>query len=276
MDLSDALGDGMTTNSPWPGQNQQAGGAVWPGQQPNQPAWPGQQPNQPAWPGQQPNQPAWPGQAGQAGQPGAPVWPGGQPGQPAWPGQPAQQPQWPGPQPGQPSQPGWPAQPSQPTAPGWPSPNPGPGPGPPMAAQKSMTVPYDQILPNGLYDKLLLTINGRINPNAKMFTVNLTRGNDIAMHLNPRFDDKGKKTIVRNSLIANNWGKEEREHKQFPFVQGQSFELKILCTASEFRVAVNKVHLFEFKHRMRDLQAINHLGIYNDVTLSSVLIERLP
>ena len=32
----------------------------------------------------------------------------------------------------------------------------------------SQTVPYDQILPNGLYDKLLLTINGRINPNAKM------------------------------------------------------------------------------------------------------------
>lgn len=139
-----------------------------------------------------------------------------------------------------------------------------------------MTVPYDHALPEGLMDKLLITINGTINPNAKMFTVNLTRGNDIALHLNPRFEDQGKKTIVRNSLIANVWGKEEREHSNFPFARGQPFELKILCMANELRVAVNKSHLFEYKHRLTDLGSIKHLGIYNDVTLSSVEIDRLP
>lgn len=137
-------------------------------------------------------------------------------------------------------------------------------------------VPYDQTLPEGLFDKLLITINGTINPNAKMFTVNLTKGNDIALHLNPRFDDQGKKTIIRNSLLANVWGKEEREHSNFPFVRGQPFELKILCTANELCVAVNKSHLFEFKHRIRDLGSIKHLGIYNDVSLSYVDITRLP
>uniref|UniRef100_A0A4W5RC11 Galectin n=1 Tax=Hucho hucho TaxID=62062 RepID=A0A4W5RC11_9TELE len=274
MDLSDALGG----EPGWPSQNnQQSSGGVWPGGQPNQPTWPGQ-------PGQPGGQPAWPGQQ-QPGQP-APMWPGQQPNpsQPSWPGQPGggqpSQPTWPG-QPGlgQPSQPTWPGQPgqiSQPTAPGWPSPSPGPGPAQPTAPQhSSLKVPYDLNLPNGCYDKMLITIRGTINQNAKMFTINLTKGNDIAMHVNPRFNDKGKKTIVRNSQIGNTWGKEEREHNHFPFTQGQPFEMKIMCTNSEFKVAVNSSHILEFKHRIRDIHTIKHLGIYNDVTLTSVEIDKL-
>nr|XP_046223218.1 galectin-5-like [Oncorhynchus gorbuscha] len=274
MDLSDALGG----EPGWPSQNnQQSSGGVWPGGQPNQPTWPGQPGGQPAWPGQQQpgqpgGQPAWPGQQ-QPGQPGGqPAWPGQQPNpsQPSWPGQPGG---------GQPSQPTWPGQPgqiSQPTAPGWPSPSPGPGPAQPTAPQHSaLKVPYDLNLPNGCYDKMLITIRGTVNQNAKMFTINLTKGNDIAMHFNPRFNDQGKKTIVRNSQIGNTWGKEEREHNHFPFTQGQPFEMKIMCTNSEFKVAVNSSHILEFKHRIRDIQSIKHLVIYNDVTLTSVEIDKL-
>ncbi|XP_031643780.1 galectin-5 isoform X2 [Oncorhynchus kisutch] len=271
MDLSDALGG----EPGWPSQNnQQSSGGVWPGGQPNQPTWPGQPGGQPAWPGQQQpgqpgGQPAWPGQQ-QPGQPGGqPAWPGQQPNpsQPSWPGQPGG---------GQPSQPTWPGQISQPTAPGWPSPSPGPGPAQPTAPQhSSLKVPYDLNLPNGCYDKMLITIRGTVNQNAKMFTINLTKGNDIAMHFNPRFNDQGKKTIVRNSQIGNTWGKEEREHNHFPFTQGQPFEMKIMCTNSEFKVAVNSSHILEFKHRIRDIQSIKHLVIYNDVTLTSVEIDKL-
>lgn len=64
------------------------------------------------------------------------------------------------------------------------------------------------------------------------FTLNLTKGNDIAMHINPRFDDHGKKIIVRNSLIGNKWGKEERGHNHFPFTQGQPFEVRDLHSCS--------------------------------------------
>ncbi|XP_052352628.1 galectin-3-like isoform X1 [Oncorhynchus keta] len=272
--LSDALGG----EPGWPSQNnQQSSGGVWPGGQPNQPTWPGQPGGQPAWPGQQQpgqpgGQPAWPGQQ-QPGQPGGqPAWPGQQPNpsQPSWPGQPGG---------GQPCQPTWPGQPgqiSQPTAPGWPSPSPGPGPAQPTAPQhSSLKVPYDLNLPNGCYDKMLITIRGTVNQNAKMFTINLTKGNDIAMHFNPRFNDQGKKTIVRNSQIGNTWGKEEREHNHFPFTQGQPFEMKIMCTNSEFKVAVNSSHILEFKHRIRDIQSIKHLGIYNDVTVTSVELDKL-
>ncbi|XP_014050247.1 galectin-3b isoform X4 [Salmo salar] len=126
--------------------------------------------------------------------------------------------------------------------------------------------PASQHGQGSLANLLLLNIN-------HWFTLNLTKGNDIAMHINPRFDDQGKKTIVRNSLIGSKWGKEEREHNHFPFTQGQPFEMKIMCTNNEFRVAVNNSHLLEYKHRIRDLDSIKHLGIYNDVTLTSVEID---
>ncbi|XP_063040484.1 galectin-3b [Engraulis encrasicolus] len=241
MDLSDALGGNPT----------QAGAPVWPGQpnQPNQPAWPGQPASNPTWPGQ-PSQPAWPGQ----------------PSQPAWPGQPSQ-PSWPG-------QPGQPSQPSQPSQPGWPSP--APPTAPQVAPQRSLTVPYDHNLgPRGIYDRMLITIMGQIKPNAKAFTIDLSKGRDIALHLNPRFNEDGHKVVVRNTLIGGTWGSEERNCPGFPFVAGQPFELKILCHHDQFKVAVNKAHLFEFKHRIRELNMITGMGIYGDVTLTAVNIDTL-
>ncbi len=53
------------------------------------------------------------------------------------------------------------------------------------------------------------------------------RGNDIAFHLNPRFNEGGRQVIVRNSMIRNQWGKEERELPSFPFVPGKPFEVSM-------------------------------------------------
>ncbi|KAM3870923.1 galectin-3b [Diretmus argenteus] len=197
--------------------------------------------------------------------------------------QPGHQPQWPGGPPagGAPNQPAWPTQPGQPSAPGgWPSPSPGPGPGPaphaPTAPQKSVSMPYNQQLPHGAFDKLLITIIGTVKPNANKFTVDLSASHDLAFHFNPRFNEEGKQAIVRNSMINKKWGREERELGHFPFARGQPFELKIMCSNSEFKVAVNKTHLLEYKHRVRDLKSINRLSINYDVNLSSVQIDRLP
>ncbi|XP_026195302.1 galectin-3b [Anabas testudineus] len=215
----------------------------------------GSQEQNPSWPGQTSN-PTWPGQ------PSNPTWPGGQPGpNPTWPG-------------GNPSQPTWPSQPSAPG--GWPSPSPGPGPGIPAAQQQILTVPYTQKLPSGVFNKLLISIAGTIKPNADKITVDLKTANDLAFHFNPRFNEGGRRVIVRNSCIGTKWGREERELQNFPFVPGQPFEMKILCTNTEFKVAVNNVHLLEFKHRFQDLRSINTLNIYYDLTLSKVQMETLP
>ncbi|XP_076603995.1 galectin-3b [Chaetodon auriga] len=181
------------------------------------------------------------------GQPNNPIWSGS--------GQPSANSIWPGAQSG-----------------GGPWPNPSPGP----AAAQSLMVPCNQSLPFGVYDKLLITIAGTVKANADKFTVDLTAARDLAFHFNPRFNEGGNKVIVRNSCINDKWGQEERELQRFPFVQGQPFELKILCTSSEFKVAVNNSHLLSFRHRYTNLRSINALNIYNDVTLSKVHMETLP
>ncbi|XP_053191963.1 galectin-3b [Scomber japonicus] len=285
MDLSDALGD-------WPGSGGNkppggGGGGPWPGQ-PANPAWPSQPSGNPTWPGGPAGGGgAWPGgPAGPAGGGGA--WPGGPAGGPAggggaWPGGPAG-----GPAGGGGAWPGGPAGPTAPAGPGgaWPGGPAGPGGawpggpagggGPGTAPQQNLAVPFSQNLPNGVYDKLLITINGVIKPNPNKITVDLSTSQDVAFHFNPRFNEGGRKVIVRNTCIGKQWGREERELQNFPFAQGQPFEIKIMCTSREFKVAVNNSHLLEYKHRITDLRSIKRLNIYNDLSLTRVNIETLP
>nr|XP_046269838.1 galectin-3b [Scatophagus argus] len=213
----------------------------------------------------------WPSDGNNQG--GAGPWPGPPP-NPTWPGQPAAHPAWPGGQsgggglfPGQPSHPAWDSPQPQPTASGgWASPS----------SQQSLVVPYQMQLPSGVYDKLLITITGTIKPDANRITVDLaTSSNDLAFHFNPRFNEQGKQVIVRNSRIRDAWGREEREQPRFPFARGQPFELKILCTTTEYKVAANNSHLLTFKHRVTDLRSINTVRILYDLTLSRVNMETL-
>uniref|UniRef100_A0A8C8DWY7 Galectin n=1 Tax=Oryzias sinensis TaxID=183150 RepID=A0A8C8DWY7_9TELE len=104
----------------------------------------------------------------------------------------------------------------------------------------------------------------------------LAAKSDLAFHFNARFNERSKKVIVRNSFIAKKWGKEERDLEHFPFIQGQPFEMKILCTNKEFKVAVNKSHLLDFKHRITNLSSVDTLSIFFDLTLSSVNMETIP
>lgn len=53
-------------------------------------------------------------------------------------------------------------------------------------------------------------------------------------------------------------------------------QMKILCTPETFRVAVNNIPLFEFRHRVRELNQIDRINILNDVVLTYVNVETLP
>ncbi|XP_014858360.1 PREDICTED: galectin-3-like isoform X1 [Poecilia mexicana] len=287
-----------------------AGFPAWPGQ-PTQPVpcWTGQ-PNTACWPAPQPapvSVPApisvsAPTQVITPPAPTATLVPAPvqvptpavqQPCQPCWPAtqyQPSQQPapiqtQVPAPAPGattiHPGLPGWPAHPGWPYNPGqsgWPGQNPSmmaPHWLPPTSGP--MSVPYNLNLARGVYDKMMMTILGYVKANAKMFTVNFLRGNDIAFHINPRFNEGGKQVVVRNHKLGDRWGPEERELKgPFPFAPGSPFEMKILCTPETFRVAVNNIPLFEFRHRIRELNQIDRINILNDVVLTYVNVETLP
>ncbi|KAM3594880.1 uncharacterized protein V6R79_015359 [Siganus canaliculatus] len=222
--------------------------------------WPGQA-NQPTWPGGTSNNPVWPG--GQSGGPG--MFPGGPPG-----GQSGGGGMFPGGPPGGQSGGGG-------MFPGGQS---GGGtifpPGPSQVPQQNLAVPYKQSLPNGVYDKLLFTITGSIKPHADKVTIDLRTSSDLAFHFNPRFNEGGRQVIVRNSSIGGRWGQEERELRHFPFARGQPFEIKILCTSTEFKVAVNGSHLLAYRHRITNLRSINTISIYNDLTLTRFNVETSP
>ncbi|KAK9531789.1 hypothetical protein VZT92_011194 [Zoarces viviparus] len=174
-----------------------------------------------------------------------------------------------------PAHPGWPYNPGQS---GWPGQNPAIMPPhwlPPTSGP--LSVPYNLNLARGVYDKMMMTILGHVKPNAKMFTVNFLRGSDIAFHINPRFSEGGKQVLVRNHKVGERWGPEERDLKgPFPFALGSPFEMKILCTQEAFRVAVNNFPLFEFRHRVRELNQIDRINILHDVVLTCVNVETLP
>uniref|UniRef100_A0A8C0J0C7 Galectin n=1 Tax=Chelonoidis abingdonii TaxID=106734 RepID=A0A8C0J0C7_CHEAB len=197
--LSDALSGAGNTNPSAP---------------PNQ-GWPaGPWGNQPAVPG------AYPGVPG--AYPGAP---GAYPGVPgAYPGVPGAYPGAPGAYPGAPPAPGQP-----PSGPGAPPTAPQfgagfgfvPQPGGPTAP---LRVPFDLPLHTGLVPCFLITIVGTVNPKPKRFSLDFKKGHDIAFHFNPRFTEENTPVIVCNSMIQNNWGKEERIAPRFPFEAGKPFK----------------------------------------------------
>uniref|UniRef100_A0A7N5P0D6 Galectin n=1 Tax=Ailuropoda melanoleuca TaxID=9646 RepID=A0A7N5P0D6_AILME len=220
-------------------------------------------------------QPAsWGNQPG--GFPGYPGAPGAYPGAPgAYPGAPGAYPGAPGAYPGA-QYGGPPAAGSYPNAPGMIPPGASgmyPAPGqPPSGPQPGvpLKVPFDLPLQSGLVPRLLITITGTVNSHPNRFQVDLKKGNDIAFHFNPRFNEDNRKVIVCNTMSQNVWGKEDRTAPRFPFEAGKPFKIQILCEADHLKVAVNDAHLIQYNHRIRELNQITKLSVTGDISLTSV------
>ncbi|XP_002754016.2 galectin-3 [Callithrix jacchus] len=255
-----SLNDALTGNPKpqgWPGQwgNQPAGAGAYPGA-----SYPGAHPGQAppgAYPGQGPPG-AYPGQGPPGTYPGQGP-PGAYPGAPgAYPGAPA-----PGAYPGPPSGPGAYPPPGQPSAPGA-----YPAAGPYGAPAGPLVVPYNLTFPGGVMPRTLITIQGMVKLNANRITLDFKKGNDVAFHFNPRFNENNRRVIVCNTKLDNNWGREER-HSVFPFESGKPFKIQILVEADHFKVAVNDAHLLQYNHRVKNLKEISILGIAGDIDLTS-------
>ncbi|XP_020846964.1 galectin-3 [Phascolarctos cinereus] len=271
--LNDALSASENPNPQgWPQGwgNQPPGTAAYPGYPGTYPGpgAPGAYPG-PGAPGTYPG-PGAPGAYPGPGAPGAYPGPGG-PGPYPGPGGPGPYPGpgGPGPYPG-PGGPGPYPGPGHPSAPGA-YPSSGPmvtpsGPTPPMGGP--LMVPYDLPLPGGIMPRMLITIMGTTKPNANKLALDFKKGNDVAFHFNPRFNEGNRRVIVCNSKFDNNWGKEER-HAMFPFEAGKPFKIQVLVEIDHFKVAVNDAHLLQYNHRMKNFREINKLSISGDINLTS-------
>lgn len=145
------------------------------------------------------------------------------------------------------------------------------GSNPSLASRSDLNVPYKVDIVNGLSPGRSITVRGRTLPHAHSLCMNLLVGgsSSIALHLNPRLKHK---QFVRNSFLFDCWGPEETETEtpDFPFGPDQYFEVIVLCEASQFRVAVNGFHQFDYKHRVQDLTRISALELKGDLSLEEV------
>ncbi|XP_063058942.1 galectin-9-like isoform X2 [Engraulis encrasicolus] len=137
---------------------------------------------------------------------------------------------------------------------------------PPYTPSPTHAVPYKTVLPGGLYPGKSITIQGTPNHYAIRFDINLRFNGGIAFCFNPRFNEN---TVVRNSLLDNRWGPEER-CGGMPFHCGHPFTVMIVCDVACYRIIVNGIQMFTYNHRRGNHEETDILEVTGDVSLSSV------
>uniref|UniRef100_UPI003BEF4C80 Galectin n=1 Tax=Toxascaris leonina TaxID=59264 RepID=UPI003BEF4C80 len=132
---------------------------------------------------------------------------------------------------------------------------------------KYYPVPYESGLAgDGLAPGKSLLIFATPEKKGKRFHINLLKKNgDIALHFNPRFDEKA---IVRNSLISGEFGNEEREGKN-PLEKGIGCDLEFRNEEYAFQIYVDGERFATYAHRL-DPHDINGLQIGGDVEVTGI------
>lgn len=116
----------------------------------------------------------------------------------------------------------------------------------------------------------ILCISGLIPEGAQRFQINFqyddTENGDIALHYNPRMDEK---QVVLNSREGGEW-QDEIRWDEFPFRENGRFELMIYCTEENFQISLNNESPRQFPHRLR-MERINYIIMKGDVNIKRAM-----
>ncbi|KAM9788181.1 brevican core protein-like [Syngnathus typhle] len=128
-------------------------------------------------------------------------------------------------------------------------------------------------LVGGLKTGNVIIVKGKFRPNAKRFSINLDGNGDLlAFHMDIRFDYlSDKRVVVCNSYVSGIWGREARQLTSFPFVPGQSFEIRIRCDANSFHLTLNGDAQLDYKYRF-GLDQIKRVRLLRDGTQTDITL----
>lgn len=131
-------------------------------------------------------------------------------------------------------------------------------------------VPFEGSIPFGnLRVGSKVIVQGQVKEGPERFHVNLMAGDDVALHFNPRF---GGEKVVRNTKQGG-WGKEEKDSDDFPFKEGEIFEIAFLCRKKKFQIFVNSKQFCTYEHRIEDLSSIDGIHVKGDVEAFSIQLQ---
>lgn len=141
--------------------------------------------------------------------------------------------------------------------------------------QFNLNTPYIAPIHGGCKSGRMIQIYATPSESCNRFGVYMQGGSgtdeqNVQFVFNPRFDDPYTgQAVIRTNRRHGGWGAEERDVSHFPFQKGQQFELLILSTEDEWKVAVNGQHYISFKHRS-PLYEASHLYINGELNIHSV------
>lgn len=140
--------------------------------------------------------------------------------------------------------------------------------------------PYYNTLYNGMSPGTELTVNGWVYDDADQIRFDfqchpfikvrhkVEKLRVIAMHLNPRFNEK---VIVLNSMENSEWNNEVR-NTNMVFAPGATFSLNIRSSSSGYRITVNGDFFTEFSH-CTDPDAVTCLYVSGRVKLFNIIYQ---
>ncbi|KAL0993171.1 hypothetical protein UPYG_G00104230 [Umbra pygmaea] len=118
-----------------------------------------------------------------------------------------------------------------------------------------------------------MSVTGVPHSDAAHFVINVGNSeDDIALHVNPRFDAHGDtRAVVCNSYQGGNWLEEHREGG-FPFNHGEEFKINITFTNEQFIVALPDGSAIHFPNRQGD-EKYKYINFDGDVRIQGIEIK---
>lgn len=133
---------------------------------------------------------------------------------------------------------------------------------------KYYSVPYESGINSGFGPGKRLFVSGVPEKKGNRFNINLLNGNgDVALHFNPRFDEK---CVVRNTKKDGEWGKEEREGK-FELKKDHAVDVMIVNEQYSYQIYINNEQFCAYAHRV-DPHTINGVQVQGDFELQSIMV----